>query len=57
VVEELSRDDRADGVAPEVLGAGGARAVANEPGQRVGAARFEVAAEDVALCHAPIIAP
>ena len=50
--EELLRHDRADRVAAEIVRAGAAAAVAVEAGQRIGAARLEVAAEDVALTHA-----
>ena len=53
VLEELGGDDRADGVAAQVLRAGAAAPVAVEAGHRVGAARLELAAEDVAFAHAP----
>ena len=53
VLEELGRDDDADGVAAPVLGPGRAVAVAVEAGQRVGAAGLELAAEHVPFpsCH------
>ena len=54
MVEELARDDRADRVAADVLGAARAQPVPIEPGQRVGATRVEFAAEDIALRHAPV---
>src|SRR5215207_4845437 len=57
VVQELGRDHRADGVTSKVLRAGAAAAITIEPGHRVGAARLQVGAEDIALCHGPIIAP
>ena len=49
VLEELGGHHRADRVAAQVLGPGAAAAVAVEPGHRIGAARLQVAAEDVAL--------
>ena len=52
VGEKLGRDDGADRVAAKVFRAGTAAAVAVEPGHRVGAARLQVSAEDVALRHA-----
>ena len=52
VLEELRRDDGADRVAAEVLGAGAAAAVAVEASQRVGPAGLELASEDVAIRHA-----
>src|SRR4051794_6813461 len=55
VVEELAGDHRADRVATWVLRAGTARAVAKEPGDRVDAARLQIATEHVALCHRPIM--
>ena len=51
VLEELGGDDRADRVAAEVLGAGVAAAVAEEPGDGVVAAGLQRAAEDVPLAH------
>ena len=52
MVEELRSDDCADRVATEIIGAGVAAAVAEETGQRFGAARFEFTTEDVAFGHA-----
>ena len=60
VLEELGRDDDADGVAAPVLRARRAVAVAVEAGHRVGAAGLELAAEHVAFprCHDPnLVAP
>jgi len=51
VVQKLGRDDRADGVTSEVLRAGAAEAITKEPGHRVGAARLQVCAQDIALSH------
>ena len=51
VLEELGRHDGADGVAAQILRAGRAAAVAVEPRQGIGAARFEFATEDVALAQ------
>jgi hypothetical protein len=56
MVEKLSCDYSADGVAPEIVRGGAAAAVAEEPGQRVGATRFQLVTENVALCHLPSIA-
>jgi hypothetical protein len=56
VVQKLGRDHRADGVTADILRAGAAAAITKKPGHRVGAARLQVATEDVALCHGPIIA-
>ena len=52
LVEELRGHNRTDGVAPEVLGAGAAAAVAEEAGDGVSAARFQLAPEDISLSHA-----
>ena len=51
VLEELGRDDGADGVAPDILRSGAAAAVAKEPGHRVRATRLQFAAKDIAFCH------
>jgi hypothetical protein len=56
MVEKLSRDDSADSVAPEILWGGAAAPVTEEPGQRVSATRFQLATENIALCHVPSIA-
>ena len=54
--EELLCYDRADRVEADILGPDGARAVAVEAGGGVGAARIQLAAQDVALGHGEIIA-
>ena len=51
VLEELGCDHRADGVPSDVLGARRATTVTIEAGQRIGAAGFEDATEDVAVGH------
>jgi hypothetical protein len=51
VREELRGDDRADRMAAQVLGAGGAAAVAVEPRERVGPAELQFPTEDVAVGH------
>jgi hypothetical protein len=56
VFQELRRDDGANGVAAAIIRSGVAAPVPIEPGERIGTARFEFAAEDVALCHALSIA-
>ncbi len=56
MVEKLSCDNSADGVAPEIVWGGAAAAIAEEPGQRVCATRFQLVTENVALCHLPSIA-
>ena len=53
MLQELGRDDGADRVTAEILGAGAAAAVPEEAGHRVRAARLQVVAEDVALRHGP----
>lgn len=55
MLEELAGDDGAHGVTADILGSTGAAAVAIEPGDRVGAAEFEGAAEDVELIAHPSI--
>ena len=56
VVEELSRHDRADRVAAEIVGPGPAAAVPEEPGQRLGPALLQRPAQHVALVHRGSIA-
>src|SRR6266516_7682052 len=56
MLEELRTDDRADRVAADVVRAGVAAAVPEEPGQRIGPALLQFAAEDVALLHPSSIA-
>ena len=51
--EELSRDNGANRVTANVVSPGIATPVAEEPGQRIRAARFEVITEDVAFRHEP----
>src|SRR6478752_10344534 len=51
VAQEVLGHHGADRVQPHVLGTARAEAVAVEPGQGFGAARLELAAEDVALRH------
>ena len=48
-LQEVGRDDGADGVRAQVLGAGAAVPVPVEAGQRLGAARLQWAAQHVAL--------
>ena len=55
MLQELGGHDGADGVPAEVLGPGRAAAVAVEAGERVGAARFQRAAQHVAIRHRPSI--
>src|SRR3954452_15035165 len=59
VLQELRRDDRAEGVAAAVVGPRAAAAVAVEARERVGSARLELAAEDVAgdRAHGPRTVP
>src|SRR3546814_1551288 len=51
MAQELRGDHGADRVAAEVLGAGAAAAVSEEPGHRIRAARFELAPQDVQFTH------
>ena len=51
VLEELGGHHGADRVAAEVVRAGAAAPVAVEPGERVGAARLQLPAQDVQLGH------
>jgi len=52
VAEKLDCNHHTDGVAPEILRAGTAASVAEEPGQWICATRLQLVAEDVSLCHA-----
>ena len=56
VIEKLLSDHCADGMTADVSIIGVTRAVAEEPGDRISPAWFEVAAEDIAIGHAPSIA-
>lgn len=56
VVEELSRDDSADRVAPEVVRPGATAPIPEEPRHGICAARLQLVTKDVAVCHAHSIA-
>lgn len=51
VLEKLSRDDGAHGVATEILRPGAAAAVPVEPGERIGAALFQRPPKHVSIGH------
>jgi hypothetical protein len=56
VFEKLRRHNRADRVTATVLGTGVTTTVTVEAGERVAAARFELAAENVSITHEGSIA-
>ncbi len=56
MLQKLGRHDRADGVATQIFGSGAAASIAEEPGDRVGSARFQFATQHVSLDHAFSIA-
>src|SRR5215212_8067956 len=55
VLEELGSDHRTDRVATQVLRAGPAGAITEEPGDRVDPARLQIGTDHVPLYHAPIM--
>jgi len=55
MLEEVRGHDGADDVQADVLRTGRAAAVSVEAGDRVGATRFQLATEHVAISHRPII--
>jgi hypothetical protein len=56
VLEKLDGDNRANRVAPQVLGTGVAAPITKEAGDRVGTAGSERPAQDIEVVHGPSIA-